>query len=268
MSLVADGVSWDHGGRRIIDGVSMEVRPGEVLGLLGPNGSGKSSLLRVLSGVRKASAGRVLLDGRELHRMPRRAIAQRVAVVEQHATAEVELTVRDVLWLGRIPHHRFGRPDGVRDRAAVERAVAATGLAGMLDRSWHTLSGGERQRVQIARALAQEPQELLLDEPTNHLDVRHQLELLELVRQLPVTSVIALHDLSLAGMYCDRLVVLAAGRVVAAGAPGTVLTAELIADVYGVEAQVELDAAGVPAVRFSRPAAPGAGRTTEAITYG
>lgn len=254
MSLVAHDVVWERGGRRIVDGVSLEVRPGEVLGLLGSNGSGKSSLLRLLSGVRAPSAGFVSLDGQPLAGMRRRDVARRVAVVDQHATAEVELRVRDVVWLGRIPHHRLGRPNGPRDRAAVDAAVAATGLEGSMDRLWHTLSGGERQRVQIARALAQEPQELLLDEPTNHLDVRHQFDLLALVRRLPVTSVIALHDLNLAAMFCDRLVVLAAGRAVAIGLPAEVLTEELIADVYGVRAVVTTDGPdGRATVRFAPP---------------
>lgn len=140
------------------------------------------------------------------------------------------------------------------DRDAVRAAIEHTDLAGMLDRSWHTLSGGERQRVQIARALAQEPHELLLDEPTNHLDINHQLELLALVRRLPTTTIMALHDLNLAAMFCDSIVMLNRGSIVAHGSPTEVLTADLIAEVYQVDAEVRLDGpGGVPTVRYLPP---------------
>ncbi|MBJ6617933.1 ABC transporter ATP-binding protein [Streptomyces sp. DHE17-7] len=225
-------------GRLILDGVSLAPRPGSVTGLLGPNGSGKSTLLRLLSGVLAPASGVVTLDGRPLGDWGRRAVARRVAVVEQHADTLVELTVLDVVRLGRIPHRRAWASAGDADEDAVRTALERTGLTDHADRFWHTLSGGERQRVQIARALAQEPRELLLDEPTNHLDVQHQLELLNLIAELPVTSVVALHDLNLAAMYCDQVVVLRQGRVVAAGPPGDTLTESLIADVYGVRAEV------------------------------
>nr|WP_246852295.1 ABC transporter ATP-binding protein [Patulibacter sp. SYSU D01012] len=242
----------------------MDVAPGATVGLLGPNGSGKSSLLRLLSGVRRPTAGRVLLDGRDVQGLRRREIARRVAVVEQHATTEVDLTVREVVRLGRIPHRAAWDGESEDDRAAIALAVERTGLRDRLDQRWHTLSGGERQRVQIARALAQEPRELLLDEPTNHLDVRHQLDLLALVARLPVTSVVALHDLNLAAMFCDRLVVLADGRVVAAGTPTEVLTPELIADVYAVRAVVTPDGpGGTPSVRYVPGPVGGADRTAD-----
>ncbi len=237
-TLVADRVSRAFDGRLILDGVSLAPRPGSVTGLLGPNGSGKSTLLRLLSGVLAPASGVVTLDGRPLGDWGRRAVARRVAVVEQHADTLVELTVLDVVRLGRIPHRRAWASAGDADEDAVRTALERTGLTDRADRFWHTLSGGERQRVQIARALAQEPRELLLDEPTNHLDVQHQLELLNLIAELPVTSVVALHDLNLAAMYCDQVVVLRQGRVVAAGPPGDTLTESLIADVYGVRAAV------------------------------
>ena len=131
-----------------------------------------------------------------------------------------------------------------------DRALAATGLTDMTERFWHTLSGGERQRVQIARALAQDPDHLLLDEPTNHLDIAHQLEILALVRQLDITAVVALHDLNLAAMFCDHIVVLSGGVVVATGIPAEVLTEELIEMVYGVRCRVTVED-GLPHVRFA-----------------
>ncbi|WP_066898274.1 ABC transporter ATP-binding protein [Mycolicibacterium houstonense] len=253
MSLRAVGVRWTRSGRVVLDGVTVDPVPGSTVGLLGPNGSGKSSLLRLLAGIDRPDSGSVQLDGRELHTMSRRAVARRVAVVGQHADTDLDIAVRDVVRLGRIPHAPvFGR--GHDDTAAVTAAMAATGLDGMADRLWHTLSGGERQRVQIARALAQDPSELLLDEPTNHLDIAHQLEILALIRRLEVTSVVALHDLNLAAMFCDQVVVLSAGAVVATGTPAEVLTEELVGEVYGVRCRITVDAGG-PYVRFE-PAGP------------
>ncbi|SES35893.1 iron complex transport system ATP-binding protein [Streptomyces sp. yr375] len=249
--LRAERVSYSVGGTLILDGVDITPRPGTVTGLLGPNGSGKSTLLRLLAGVLAPASGAVTLDGRPLDRVGRRAVAQRVAVVEQQADTQVALSVLDVVRLGRVPHRRAWSPASAEDEAAVRSALARTGLTDKADRRWHTLSGGERQRVQIARALAQQPRELLLDEPTNHLDIQHQLGLLTLITELRLTSVVALHDLNLAAMYCDRLVVLRQGGVVACGSPRDVLTETLIADVYGVRAAVtHADPDDRPHIRF------------------
>lgn len=241
MSLHAENISWTRGGSLVVDGVTLRPAPGDTVGLLGPNGSGKSSLLRLMHGIVKPSSGAVLLNGEELASVPRRRLARTVAVVGQHAETDTDIRVEDVVRLGRIPHRGAWGGDPSADAEAVAVALEHTGLQEKADRLWHTLSGGERQRAQIARALAQQPSELLLDEPTNHLDIRHQLELLSLVTRLPVTSVVALHDLNLAAMFCDQLVVLQQGAVVAGGAPHEVLTPELIAAVYEVEAEVHHD---------------------------
>jgi iron complex transport system ATP-binding protein len=238
VTLAAERVSHVAGGRLVLDGVDITPAAGAVTGLLGPNGSGKSTLLRILCGVLAPVAGVVTLDGKAMGGFRRRDVARRVAVVEQHADTLVELTVAEVVRLGRIPHRSAWSAPSAADERAVRDALERTGLTGRAERRWHTLSGGERQRVQIARALAQEPRELLLDEPTNHIDVRHQHDLLHLVRCLPVTTVVALHDLNLAAAYCDRLVVLDEGRVVTAGPPREVLTEELVAEVYGVRVEV------------------------------
>ncbi len=242
MTLAARAVAWRADGRIILDDVTLVAAPGQVLGLLGPNGSGKSTLLGLLAGLRRATAGVVTLDDAEIGALRRRALARRIGVVAQQADTDGDITVRDIVRLGRTPHRGPLAPWAARDEAAVAAALAETGMSDMRDRLWRTLSGGERQRTQIARALAQAPTELLLDEPTNHLDIRHQLEILALLRRLRVTSVVALHDLNLAAMFCDRLLVLQAGRVVAAGETAGVLTETLIARVFGVRAAVtELD---------------------------
>ena len=223
----------------IVDGVTLDIAPGTTLGLLGPNGSGKSSLLRLICRLRRVAGGVVTLGGDDVALMPRLAIARRVALVEQQTSTESQLTAIDVVRLGRTPHLGPLAPWTRADGDAVDAALVQVGMAGRRDQPWHTLSGGERQRVHIARALAQSPLELLLDEPTNHLDVQHQLEILALVRRLPATVVVALHDLNLAAMFCDAVAVLQDGRVVCAGSPDDVLTTELIGAVFRVRAHVE-----------------------------
>jgi iron complex transport system ATP-binding protein len=250
VTLEARQVVWRRGEALVVDGVTLCPTPGATIGLLGPNGSGKSSLLRLLNGAAQPNSGVVTLDGVDLGDLSRRDVARAVAVVSQHAHTDTDIRVRDVVRLGRIPHRGFLGATAPRDDVAVATALEHTGLSDKADRLWHTLSGGERQRAHIARALAQEPRELLLDEPTNHLDIRHQLELLSLVARLPVTSVVALHDLNLAAMFCDEVVVLDRGRAVAGGPPGEVLTADLIARVYGVRSRVRTDERGRLTVLF------------------
>ncbi len=251
MTLSAAEVSWARGGALVVDGVTLRPEPGQTVGLLGPNGSGKSSLLRLLQGLAKPDRGLITLDGDDISGIRRRDVAQKVATVSQQAETDADITVFDVVRLGRTPYRGLFGGGSMRDDAVVRDALRHVDLIGKEDRLWHALSGGERQRAHIARALAQEPRELLLDEPTNHLDIRHQLELLRLVTGLPVTTVIALHDLNLAAMFCDAVVVLSAGRVVAAGPPALVLTEELIRDVYGVRSRVTADpASGVAHIAF------------------
>jgi iron complex transport system ATP-binding protein len=244
MTLSAQRVGWNASGRTIVDGVTLEVRPGRVLGLVGPNGSGKSSLLRLLCRLRRVSSGVVRLDGQAIDAVPRRALAQRLAFVEQQGSTEVELSVCDVVRLGRTPHRAALASWSPADESAVAAALDRVGLADRHEQIWHTLSGGERQRVQLARALAQCPSELVLDEPTNHLDIRHQLAILTLVRRLGVTCIVALHDLNLASLFCDEIAVMDAGRMVAAGSPEQVLTPALIRKVFGVDVVVRTDASG------------------------
>lgn len=239
MRVMAEHVCWDVAGRRIVDDVELECEPGTITGLLGPNGSGKTSLLHVLAGLRRPSEGRVLVDGDDLHRWSPRRRARVIGMLEQHASTGLELTVREVVELGRIPHRGRWPGRAGEGATAIERAMDIGQVADLADRRWQTLSGGERQRTQLARALAQEPAVLVLDEPTNHLDLGHQIDFLRTVRGLGLTTIAALHDLDLAAAFCDRLVVMDSGRVVAAGPVEEVLTADLVKQVYGVTAQVD-----------------------------
>ena len=239
MTIRAENLTWKVGSTVIVDNVSLQAEPGRMLGLLGPNGSGKSSLLRLLAGLRKAHAGQVTLDGKDLRQIKRGALARRVALIEQHASTESNVKVSDVVKLGRIPHHPPLGGWTKADDVAVDSALKRVGMIGRREQYWQSLSGGERQRVHIARALTQTPTEMLLDEPTNHLDIQHQIDLLRLISDISLTSIIALHDLNHAAMFCDHLVVLQKGRVVAHGTPEAVLTETLLRDVFRVEARIE-----------------------------
>jgi iron complex transport system ATP-binding protein len=226
------------GGRQLLGGVTLSAAPGDVLGLLGPNGAGKSTLLRCLWGALRPSEGRVVIDGRRAESMSARERARLVAAVPQETPPEFVLTVRDVVEAGRTPHARGLLGGDAAGRAAVEAAIARMGLAGREDRVFATLSGGERKRALIARALAQQPRALILDEPANHLDIRHQLEVLALLRDIDATVIVAMHDLELAARFCDRLAVLSHGRLVAEGSPEAVLTPDCVAEVFAVSARI------------------------------
>ncbi|MFD2264967.1 ABC transporter ATP-binding protein [Lacibacterium aquatile] len=239
MSIKVDNLVWKIGNKTILDSVSFEAKPGKMLGLLGPNGSGKTSLLRLLAGLKKPDGGQILLEQKDIRTISRRAIAQRVAFVEQHATTNANLGVIDVVKLGRFPHRSLFAGWTRADEEAVETALERTGMSTKRNDRWQSLSGGEKQRTHIARALAQAPSELILDEPTNHLDVQHQIGLLRLVAGLGITSIIALHDLNHAAMFCDELIVMKGGRIVATGAPDAVLTEDLLRNVFAVDARVE-----------------------------
>ncbi|MET8171724.1 ABC transporter ATP-binding protein [Streptomyces clavifer] len=249
--LAVENVTLTAGAYRLVREVSLTVRPGEVVGLVGPNGSGKSSLLRAVYRVLRPDSGRVRVDGADAWSLPVRRLARTMASVVQEPGADFDLTVREVVATGRTPHKRLFDGDTAEDAHIIDSALASVDATQLTTRSFDRLSGGERQRVLIARALAQQPGLLVLDEPTNHLDIRHQLEVLGVLRRLPATVLVALHDLNLAAYYCDRLYVLREGEVVASGPPAAVLTPGLLAEVYGVASEVAVHPrTGAPQVTF------------------
>lgn len=251
--LRCQGISLHLAGNAVLDGIDLAVHVGETLAIVGPNGSGKSSLLKVLAGLRKPAAGNVQVMGKALERLPRRAVAKALALVEQQADTLDAIRVFDAVALGRIPWLSALAPFGDGDKAIVEQALADLDALHLRGRLWGSLSGGERQRVHIARALAQRPDVLLLDEPTNHLDIQHQLSLLQTVQALPVTTLVALHDLNQA-LTCDRVAVLENGRLVALGKPLDVLTPACLLSTFGVHAHLLTDPLdGAQVLRFRCP---------------
>ncbi|WP_111559509.1 ABC transporter ATP-binding protein [Paracoccus sediminilitoris] len=251
MTVIAENLVWGVKRRTIVQDVSLRVAKGETLGLIGPNGSGKSSLLRLLSGLKTPQSGSVRIMDQDIARVSRRALARQVAFVQQNASTDTNVSVCDVVRLGRTPHRSALSGWTAADEDAVMTALQQVDMAKRRSQPWQTLSGGERQRVIIARALAQDPRVMFLDEPTNHLDIHHQIEILRMVRALDLTSVVALHDLNLAAMFCDKIIVLQSGQVVAFGTPAEVLTPRLLRDVFRVEAEITAGAhADHPHIRF------------------
>lgn len=236
MKLDVNQVAVAIESRRIVDEVSLQVAPGEIVGLIGPNGSGKSTLLRSVYRLLKPAAGFVRLGEDDVWKLTARESARRTGVVVQETPSDFDFTVREVVEMGRTPHKGMLEGDNVHDAQIVDDALSRVNMTAFLARSFNTLSGGEKQRVLVARALAQQPKLLVLDEPTNHLDIRYQLEILNLVRGLGITTLVTLHDLNLAAAYCHRLYLLSNGRIATAGAPAAVLTPHWVRSVYGVDA--------------------------------
>jgi len=243
IALEARGVGFSYYDEPVLHEIDLQLRRGELVGLIGPNGSGKTTLLRVLSGLLRPRQGSVRLDGKELTRFSRRQIAQHIAVVPQGLSTPFIFTAWEMVMLGRTPYVRPLVGASSRDREVAEEKMALTGTAELASRPFNELSGGEQQRVIVAMALAQEPEILLLDEPTVHLDINHQVELLELIKSLNreqgLTVLTIIHDLNLAALYFDRLLLLNGGRIVANGRPGEVLREERIRQVFQANVQVQ-----------------------------
>ncbi|PRD44831.1 iron ABC transporter ATP-binding protein [Phyllobacterium phragmitis] len=232
-------VAWGPSpGRRIIADVSFDVAPGAITAIVGANGAGKSTLLRCIYRTYRPQAGEVLLDGVDIWKMRPREAACKIAAVLQETPSDFPFTVREVIAMGRMPHLTGLFAASSRDEAIIETMIERLELERLADQPFAVISGGERQRALLARALVQQPGLLVLDEPTNHLDIRHQLEILHILRGLGVTVLTTLHDLTLAAAIADQIIVMRAGRVIAAGAPGEALTPSVIRSAFNVDATI------------------------------
>ncbi len=237
-SLTVEDISWGTKSHPdILSPLSFDLAPGRILGIVGPNGAGKSTLLRLLYRFHRPVSGHVRLDGKDIWHLSARAVATKVAAVLQEQTSDFAMTVRDIVSLGRTPHRRGLSGAAPRDEEICCGALEQLQLSHLADRTLNSLSGGEKQRLMVARALAQEPSLLVLDEPTNHLDIRHQLEVLRLIRELGITIVVSLHDLNLAAETCDDLLMLADGKALASGPAQDVLSEERVGKAFEVTAR-------------------------------
>jgi len=240
--LRAEGLRLAYEERVVVDGLSVDIPDGAFTVIVGPNACGKSTLLRALARLLRPTRGTVLLDGADIHRRPARQVARTLGLLPQSAVAPDGITVAELVGRGRYPHQGLLRQWSRSDERVVAEAMAATGVTALADRPVDELSGGQRQRVWIAMALAQQTPLLLLDEPTTYLDIAHQIEVLDLCARLHEeqgrTLVAVLHDLHQAARYATHLVALRDGRVVAAGEPRRILTAELVEEVFGLPCRV------------------------------
>lgn len=239
MKVEAKNISFGLGGKAIISNINLKAEPGELVGIVGPNGSGKSTLLKNLYQFHQPDSGVVLLNEKEINSLSIKEIAQKMAVVTQESMVQFDFSVREIVEMGRSPHKKALASSTVEDEEIIRKALQKVGLEDFVNRSITTLSGGEKQRVFLARALAQRSQVLILDEPTNHLDIRHQLQLMDLIKTLKNTVLIALHDLNIAAGYCDKIYMLNKGKVVQCGTPEEVFTKKNLEEVFEVQSDIQ-----------------------------
>ena len=241
IAIQTKNIQFSYDATRVIHDVSMSLRQGEFLGIIGPNGAGKSTMLRILCGILKPNQGAVLLFGKHFSAQSHKTIAQNIAFVPQETHFALDFPVHEIVRMGRYPYKGpFQREDSA-DQEAVEYALQAANIKELRQRPINSLSSGERQRVVIARALAQAPRILLLDEPTSHLDLHHQLVIMELLRKLNLDGIsiaVVHHDLNLASLYCQRLVLMHEGKIYAEGKPNDLLNEKTLKNVYGAAVKI------------------------------
>lgn len=237
--LHADRVTKSYGDRQVLNGIGFTVEEGDFFGILGPNGSGKSTLLKLLSGLERPAGGELTLKGKAIQNYTRKQLSRMMAVLQQEPIPPVSFTVRDVVEMGRFPYQNWLGEEADDKGAIVDTILADLDLTALQDRPMEELSGGERQRAALGKAMAQQPSLLLLDEPTTYLDIGYQIQMMDRItawqRERKMTVVAVLHDLNLASMYCNRMLLIHEGKVAAAGTPEELLHSELIKRIYGTE---------------------------------
>ncbi len=237
--LEVESLGWNVDQKDILRDISFGIAEGEFVGLIGPNGAGKSSLMRCLYRVNRPTAGRVLLKGADIWRQSAKESAKRTAVILQEAGDHFGLTVREIVALGLTPHKRLFERDTWEEKVRIKEILQQNDLYALRYQRFSQLSGGEKQRVMLARAIVQQPEFLIMDEPTNHLDIHYQISVLRKVKTLGVTVLASFHDLNLAAAFCDRLLVMEQGRLIAQGTPQAVMNEDLLGSIFATCAIVD-----------------------------
>ncbi|MGL4760677.1 MAG: ABC transporter ATP-binding protein [Sarcina sp.] len=236
--LTVENLTFVIDNKKILDDISLKIKDGAFVGIIGANGSGKSTLLKNIYRIYKPKSGNILLEGENLLTMNPREVAKKIAVLAQESSTEFDFKVEDIVKMGRYPYKSIFEDYSKSDMELVYKMLEKVGLADYKDRNFNTLSGGEKQRTLIARALVQSADFLILDEPTNHLDIGYQLQIMDTVKNLKITTFSAIHDMNMATMYCDYIIVMKAGKIIASGETKKVLTKEMIKDVFNIECHV------------------------------
>ena len=248
-------VSFSTNNVKICKNMDLSIKKGTFYGIIGPNGSGKSTLLKQICRILAPTEGMICLNGMDVRTMSFKETAKQMGVLLQENGSEFEYTVREIIMMGRAPHHVGMQGDTKEDSDIACECLKKVGMLNEIDRVFNTLSGGEKQRVLLARALAQQADILLLDEPTNHLDIGYQYQMFELLKELPFTIFMIVHDLNLASLFCDKIAVIQAGKIIQNGTPQEVITEELLRNVFSVEAKVEASDGKRPYIRYLHSAA-------------
>lgn len=251
MKLDIKNITYSINGKVIVDGVDIGIKKGEFVGLVGPNGCGKSTLLKNVYRVYNPDNGEVLIDGKNIFQMSRRECASEMSVMQQENHLEFDMSVFDMVMLGRFAHqHMFGT-DRKKEREIVRNALREVGMEDYEDRDFLSLSGGEKQRTLVARALVQKAELIVLDEPTNHLDIGYQYQIMSILKRQNLTVFSAIHDLNIAACYCDRIIMMKSGKIVDSGTPEEMFTAEKIKMLFGVDSCITKNqATGKPNIMF------------------
>lgn len=238
MKLKVKELEFKIADQQILNGIDLNIKEGQFVGIIGPNGSGKSTLLKNIYRVYKPSKGSISLEDTDIDTMKSKDIAKKLAILSQESSTQFDFTVKDIIKMGRYPYKSMFEDYSKKDTELVDEIIDKLSLQNHKDRSFNTLSGGEKQRVLIARALVQNTDFMILDEPTNHLDIRYQIQLLDIVKSLGITVLAALHDINIASLYCDYILVMKDGKIIKSGTVDEIITSETIKEVYGVDSYI------------------------------
>lgn len=238
LKLQVENLNFSIDKKEILKDISFDIPKGSFVGIIGPNGSGKSTILKNIYRLYKPNSGKLMLDNKDLSTMKDKECAKEIAVLAQESSSQFDFTVEQIVKMGRYPYKSVFEDYSKKDFEMVNDMLKRVGLDDYSDRSFSNLSGGEKQRTLIARALVQDTDFLILDEPTNHLDIGYQIQLMDLIKSLGITTLSAIHDMNIASMYCDYLIVMKDGKIKSVGTVEEVITADMLKDIFGVNAYV------------------------------